>query len=310
MKKREGTWVIIGILICAAFAGGYQLSTYSQVGLEPTVTGPTVIDDLGRSVTIPAHPERIISLSGDITEILYAIGAGSQIVGVDKYSTYPPEVKDKPWVGSSAALNLEVVMDLDPDLVLMWWYQERVIPVLEDVGITVVALDAVSVKDMINKIKFIGLIVGKTSEADNLTSVLENQIEAITDKTEDMPKAERPTIYFESMSPMHTMGLGTFTNELIFMAGAINIAAEGPFRYPILLSEYIIGKNPEIIVVVTRGASVEDIKSRGGWEVIDAVKNDKVYQIDIRWVSANPRIVLGLKQLAEWAHPELFVNEG
>jgi len=90
------------------------------------------------------------------------------------------------------------------------------------------------------------------------------------------------------------------------MAGGINIAADEPFRYPDLTDEYIIAKNPDVIVVISYGASIEEIKARQGWQNINAVKNDRVYSIDRHLVTASPRLVDGLEQLAKWFHPDLF----
>jgi len=301
---------IIGIILVVVLLS--CISVVLNLGYEPQTTTTeeetyiSVIDDLGRNVTIPENPERIISLSGDITEMLYAIGAGDRIVGVDKYSVYPPEVKDKPCVGSSAGLNVELVLSLQPDIVLIWPYQELVIPLLEDEDVAVLVLDATSLEDLLQKIEFLGSVCSKNSEANTLVSEMRSKIGEITNKTGEVAGTQKPAVYFEGYSPMCSYGAGTFTNELISLAGGINIAANESVRYPILTGECIIHANPDVIIVVSRGATIEDIKMRGGWQEINAVKNGKIYQIDVKWVSANPRIILGLEQLARWLHPEIF----
>lgn len=304
MKKREGTWVIIGILICAAFAGGYQLSAYSQVGLEPTVTGPTVIDDLGRSVTVPEPPKRIVSMAAAATVTIYDIGAENLIVGVDQDSIdYVPEAREKTCVGSCYNPSLETIVGLEPDLIIAWHYAR--ISSLEE-NIPIIYIDPRSIHDMLLTMKMIGFVVGRENEVAQVVSGIENRMAVIEKKIENMSKENRPFVYYELNGMGKTVGPGTFTNEMIFIAGGINIASDEPVRYPILSSEHIIWKNPDVIVVVSYGADVEEIKNRGGWQEIDAVKKNRVYKIESSWVSPTPRMIWGLEQFAKWFHPTLF----
>ena len=303
---RIGILVVLVTLIAGAFGGGYLLSEYTRAPRPPVVPALTLIDGAGRTVNITRTPERVVSIASSVTEILYALGCGDMLVGVDKYSDYPPEVKEKPCVGSAFSLNVEMVLDLKPDLVLTWWYAEEAIRALEERGITVFAINPQSVYDVLQTIRTIGLIVGRSEEANSLAARMQDVVDEVTDRTKGLAKADRPLVYYELGTPMKTTGPGTFTNELIFMAGGINIAAEEPVRYPLLSSEYIIARDPDVIVVVSYGASPEEIKAREGWQGIDAIKNDRVYVIDTHLVTCSPRIAQGLEQFARWFHPELF----
>jgi iron complex transport system substrate-binding protein len=265
-----------------------------------------LIDDLGRTVTIPTTPRRIVSIASSVTETLYALDAGDLVVGRDTYSTYPPEVTDKPDVGSSFGLSVEMVVGLEPDMVFCWWYATSAMDSLENVGITTFAINPRSVEEVLQTIRMIGLITNHTVEAETLTGEMQQELDGITDITDGINKTGRPLVYYELSTPMKTTGPGTFTNELIFMAGGINLAADEPLRYPILSSEYIIGKDPDVIVIVSYGTSVDDVKARDGWSNITAVKDDRVYTIDTNWVTCNPRLILGLEQFAEWFHPDKF----
>jgi len=305
MLKRIGFWLIIVVLIGAAFGGGYLLARPSEGGVEGA-EGLTVIDGAGRVVTIAETPERIVSIASACTETLYAIGCGDKVVGVDQYSDYPPEVQDKPCVGTGSSLNLEMVLGLEPDLVLAWWYNSEAIGNLEKLGIPVVAINPRSVDEVMDTIRLLGLITDHVSEADNLVAEMQDKIDEITAKVEGLEKAERPLVYYELGTPMKTTGPGTFTNELIFMAGGINLAADEPVRYPILSSEYIIERNPDVIVVVSYGASIEEVMNRDGWKHINAVVNNRIYQIDTHLVTCSPRLIQGLEQFARWFHPDLF----
>jgi len=266
----------------------------------------TIIDDAGRTVTIPKNPERIISIGSTWTETLYAIGCGDRVVGVCNDSNYPPEAADKPQVGTGSSLNLEKVLGLEPDLVVIWRYSSQAIDNLEKQGIPVVGLYPTSVDDIIDTIRLLGTITGSISEAAELTAEMQTNIDEIAAKTRELTKAQMPLVYYELYSPLKTTGPGTYTNELIFMAGGINLAADEPVKYPILSNEYIIERNPDVIIESTGGPSIEEVKTRSGWEGINAVKNDRVYLIDNTLVCPTPRIVLGLEQFAKWLHPELF----
>ena len=306
MVKPARTWIIIGILICAAFASGYGLSAYLQVIPGPTVAGSTIIDDLGRSVTVPTDPKRIVSMAAACTVALYDIGCENLIVGVDKFSSeYVPESSAKVDVGSPYSPSLETIVGLESDLIFNWYYGRRYISTLEE-NIPIIYVDPKSIDDIFQMMRMIGLVVSRQEKVEQVISGIENKIDAIENKIKYLGKENRPLVYYELKGVGKTLAQGTFTNEMIFKAGGINIAAEEPVRYPILNQEYIIERNPDVIIVVSYGADVEEIKNRPGWHEIRAVKENRVYKIESSLVSATPRMILGLEQFAKWFHPDLF----
>ena len=300
------TVLVLTLLIASAFSGGYLINLSGDENLE--TEGITIIDGAGRRVTVPGNPGRIVSLAASATESIFALNAGEKLAGRDTYSTYPEEAKNIKDVGSGFSPSLEIIIGLEPDLVLAWAYSRDSLTSLED-KVCVVYIDPSTVDEILDTITMIGLIIGKTREADSLTTEMQHKIDEITEITDELNRTRRPLIYYELSTPMKTTGPGTFTNELIFMAGGINLAADEPVRYPILNSEYIIDRNPDVIVVVSYGASIEEVKSRDGWGGVCAVENDRIYKIDTNLVTANPRIVVGLEQFAEWFHPDLFGGE-
>ena len=305
-KKRTGTWIIVGILICAAFASGYGLSACLQVVPKPAVAGPTIIDDLGRSVTVLSHPQRIVSMAAACTVVLYDIGAENLVVGVDKCSPdYVPESSEKTEVGSCYNPSLETILGLEPDLIFAWYYAK--LSTLEE-SVPIIYIDPKSIDGIFRTMRMIGLVVGRPEKVEQVISGIENRIAAIENKIENLSRENRPLVYYElGRTQGQTVGQGTFTNEMIFRAGGINIAAEEPIRYPILSTEYIIWRNPDVIFARSPyAASAEEIKNRSGWNEINAVKDNRVYEIESSWVSSTPRMILGLEQLAEWFHPTLF----
>ncbi|NVM29943.1 MAG: ABC transporter substrate-binding protein [Candidatus Helarchaeota archaeon] len=268
---------------------------------------------------------RIVSIAAACTEIIYAIGAGDRLVGVDQYSInyalagdaafqgapgnlsdYPNEVPNKTNVGTPFALNLELVASLNPGIVFSWEWASTANDALEDLDIDVFKINPRSIADVLGLIGSIGAIVEKTVEAGAVNQEIQDRINNITTTLENVTEGEKPLVYYELSSLGSSVGNGTFTNEMIHVSGGINLAGNESVSYPTLTSEYIVARNPDIIVVVSYGATINEIKNRAGWGNITAVQNDDVFKIESGWVTASPRLVLGLEQFAEWFHPPLF----
>ncbi|NVM56057.1 MAG: ABC transporter substrate-binding protein [Candidatus Helarchaeota archaeon] len=268
---------------------------------------------------------RIVSIAAACTEIIYAIGAGDKLAGVDQYSinyalagdaafqgapgdlsAYPNEVPNKTNVGTTSALNLELVASLNPVIVFSWDWASTANNALENLGIDVFKINPQSIADVLSLITTIGGLLEKTVEAAAVNQEIQERINNITSALENVTEGEKPLVYYELSSLGRTVGNGTMTNEMISVAGGINLAGNESVRYPTLTSEYIVARNPDIIVVVSYGATINEIKNRAGWDIIAAVQNDDVYKIESGWVTASPRLVLGLEQFSEWFHPALF----
>ncbi len=274
---------------------------------------------------IRSGSDRIVSIAAACTEIICAIGAGDKLAGVDQYSinyalagdaafqgapgelsNYPNEVSNKTNVGTTSALNLELVVSLNPTIVFSWDWASTANDALENLGYDVFKINPQSISDVSNLITMIGGILEKTIQAATVNQEIQERIINITHALENISEGQKPLVYYELSSLGKTIGNGTITNELISVAGGINLAGNESLRYPTLSSEYIVARNPEIIIVVNYGASPTEIKNRAGWDSITAVQNDDVYQIESGWVTASPRLVLGLEQFSEWFHPTIF----
>ncbi len=265
-----------------------------------------VIDDLGRVVQVPRNVERVISTSSGIVEIIYALGCGEKLVGVDAYSKFPPQVENVTEVYGREGLNLEIALSLNPQVAFAWWYQKSKLEQLEQY-IPVIYVNPRSVDDVLKTIKLIGVVLGVEDRADNLTEYMSNYIDLVEDRVGGLSEENKTTIYYELGDLGKTVGYGTFTNELITMAGGINIALKASTeRYPRLTSEYIIQEDPDVIVVISWGKSIDEVISRPGWDSIKAVVENRVYTIESGWVTCSPRLILGLLQFAKWLHPDLF----
>jgi len=266
----------------------------------------TFTDGAGRSVYLAEVPQRIVSLASSATEVLFAIGADDAVVGVDKFSTYPAEATTLPNLGSGSALAMEELLALEPDLVVIWYFYGDAIQSLEGHGLPVMAINPASIDDIFDLMALLGSITGTGEEAQSVIDTMAETIDAIEEYVATIVTDERPKVYYETSQPFKTLNNQTFTGEIISRAGGINIAGELETKYPVLASEWIIQQDPDVIVVLSYGASIEEIKARDGWSQIAAVRNDRVYAIESNWMTSNPRLVLGFEQLAKWLYPEQF----
>ena len=285
------------------------------------IAGPiSVIDDVGRNVTITNYPpERIVSMAPSCTDILFALELGSKVVGVDEYSDYPPEVQE--WVeagnltvvGSFAEISIETVVGLEPDLVLATGGVQRpAVEGLEGHGILVVVLYPTNIDGILLDILLVGKITGQMDEAEALVTTMRKRIQEIADKTRNLP---RPRVYVEYFfdGGYWSYGSESLVNELIYRAGGTNVFAGFAGKYISTSTEEVIKANPEIIIIskgdMTEacGLSPEVIKKRSVWKETYAVQTDQIYEIDEDIICREgPRIVDGLEELARIMHPEPF----
>jgi iron complex transport system substrate-binding protein len=312
-KRKIGLIItVLAILIIS----GIVWYTLPPITVKLPTLPLTLTDDFGRNVVIPEIPERIVSLSPSNTEILFALGLGPKVIGVTKFCDYPPEVLQRVKEGDIAVIggfvdpSIERIVALNPDLVLVATrLQEKVVNELEKMGLTVLALDPHNVGQILADIKLVGKACGKSEEAEKLANEMKQVIDFIFSKTKNVPN--RPRVYYEVWyEPLYTIGPGTWQNELIEIAGGVNIFADAKQAYPIVSSEAVIQRDPEIIIVPVGymgGVKKEDFEKRPGWSAVSAVENDRIHEIDENLViRPGPRIVRGLERLAGFIHPEIF----
>ncbi len=305
-KKRYMTWIALAVVVSSviAFTGGYMTAAMLEGGDD----GILLVDDYGRTIKLDGIPERIVSTAPTPTEILFAVGAGSQVVGVDDYSDYPAEVANITKVGSYT-LSTEVIIGLQPDLIV----SSDLVPLsqlelLEDRGIPFVILATRNLDDVLKDVRLVGILTGHVEEANALADSLEARIDAVAEKTME-DDLVRPRVYLEYY-PYWTYGPGSFGNDLIALAGGVNIAENTSSEYPMLTSEFVIAQDPEVIIYTVgymTTTTADEIASRPGWDEVAAVVNDEIHSLDDNLMSRyGPRLVDGLESLAGILHPDLF----
>ena len=312
-KRKNITWLAAIAMACILILAAFIVISYvTHFKESERQTGFTVIDDYGRAVTVPKNPQRIISLAPGCTEIIFAVGLGTRVVGVDDYSNHPEAAKNITKIGSYLNPNLEVIISLEPDLILSSdMTSKEYISNLEEKNFTVFVLAPKTVQGIIRDIILVGAIGNKTKEANNLVKSLEQRIRAIISKTSN-PNMYRPRVYVEYY-PYWSYGPESIGDDLISMAGGKNIAGSTATTYSEITNEFVVGSNPEIIVLTVgphASTTIKDIKGRIGWDKFDAVKNNKICTIDDDIISRpGPRIMDALEHLTRLIHPELFSLE-
>lgn len=279
----------------------------------PTPAALTFTDGLGREITLDGPAQRIVSLAPSNTEILFAMGAGSQVVGRDALSDFPEEAKSVADIGSTFdALNTELIVSLQPDLVLAAEINTpEQVKQLEDLGLTVYYLkNPLTLEEMYGNLEIVAQLTGHEEETAALIESLKARVAAVDEKI--APLSSRPNVFYEldgtDPAKPYTAGKGTFITQLIDRAGGYNIASdlEG---YPQMSLEQVVAADPAFIILgdARYGISPESIAQRPGWENLSAVKNGQVVPFNDDLVSRpGPRLVDALEELAKILRPELF----
>ena len=286
----------------------------TQAATEPAAEIPlSVTDGLGREVTLSAVPQRIVSLAPSNTEILFAIGAGGQVVGRDQLSDFPEEAQAVTDIGSTYGdLNTELIVSLDPDLVLAAEVNTpEQVQQLEDLGLTVYYLkNPLTLEEMYGNLEIVAELTGHEEEAAALIESLEARVAAVDEKI--APLSSRPGVFYEldatDPAKPFTAGKGTFIDLLIDRAGGFNIASDLD-GYPQLSLEQVVAADPAFIILgdARYGVTAESIAQRPGWENLSAVKNGQIFPFNDDLVSRpGPRLVDALEELAKLLRPELF----
>ena len=268
-------------------------------------------DGLNRTVKLHGTPQRIVSLAPSNTEILFAVGAGKQVVGRDSFSDYPAEVKSiKDIGGSMGKYNSEAIVALHPDLVLAGEINTpELVNSLQQLGLTVYYLpNPTTLEGMFANLETVGQLTGHSSNAATLVKSLQARVVAVDAKIK--PLTSSPSVYYEldatDPTKPYTAGPGTFVDLLISRAGGKNIGDRLASQWAQISLEQVVVSNPAIIILgdSAYGTTADSVKQRSGWGGLAAVQNNQIFPFDDNLVSRpGPRLVDGLEALAKLLHP-------
>lgn len=281
----------------------------------------TVVDAAGREVTIPAEPQRIVSLAPSNTEIVCALDACDRLVATDDFRTgFPPEVlavvEPLPTVVTFTEVDLEGIVAAEPDLVLAAGNEltpSDDIAALDELGLTVVVLYPETLDEIYEEIELMGRVLGQEAEADALVGSMRDRVDAVTAAVEE---AERPRTFYEVSlfeGTIYTAGSGSFLASMIELAGGDPITGD---PQGVIQVEQLVEADPQLILLgdasydptlATPEQAVAAVAARPGWDTMSAVRDGRVVPFldDIVTTRPGPRIVDGLEALASAIHPEL-----
>lgn len=271
-------------------------------------------DDLGNTLEYEEYPHKIVSISASTTEILFAIGAGDQVVGRDEYSLYPEAALEVPSVGALwDELPSEAILALEPDLVVAAQIiSEDQVLALKDLGLNVYwQANPSSYQELWENLRDFARLTGHEGETETLIASLKVRVETVQEKVAGA--THTPSVFYEldATDPSNpwTTGSGTFIDYIITTAGGSNVAAALQGDFAQISTEELIAINPDVILLADApyGVTAESVAERSGWQVITAVDQDALYPIDPNMMSVpGPRLVDALEETAKLLHPELF----
>jgi iron complex transport system substrate-binding protein len=317
--RRTCIGLLLALLLLAAACGEAGTTTSGSpsgaVGVTEPAAGPafpvTITDDDGISVTIPAEPQRIATFAPSATEIVYALGLGDRLVGVSgPFDDFPGEATEVQEIGGAGDFgvdpNVEQVLTLEPDLFLTIKGGDRWKARLRELGVPVVTLDAANLDDLLADLEVAGEITGRAEEASALVQEIRAEADAVDAAVGDV---EPVTCFYETFyPPLYTVGPGTFIYDLLVRAGCDPVTSSSDQQYPEWSVEDLVAQSPDVYLVSSEsGASLRAVARRAGFEAISAVASGRVVPVDADLTERpGPRIVQGLRLIAEALHPEAF----
>ncbi len=270
----------------------------------PCLASRTLTDELGRTVVAPDHPHRIICLMPSVTDTVFALGAGKDVVAISDYTKYPAEALKKPSVGDLINPSIETIVALHPDLII------GVQPMgpmesttqIERLGIPVFLVNPHGIAGILHSVQTIGVALNRTQEADALMHRLEARVDAVKARTQGLAA---PTVFMPIWyDPIVTIGKRAFITEIIEAAGGRSVTADLPTEWPQISMEVVLQRAPDALLLVKGGKiTLHVLEGRPGWSSLAAVKAKHVFYVDDRINFASPVAIDALEELAKQFHP-------
>ncbi len=304
------TGALLASLIIGGSMLGFFLFNLFNIQPEQDFEGYIFIDSMGRKVFIPNKPEKIVSMAPSITEILFALEVDDRVVGVTDYCNYPVEVSSKPSIGGFSTPDLEVLVSLDPDLILSAAWNADSTAVLEELGYPIVIILAETLGEIINNIGVIADLTDANNKGLEIVTDLKLEMEEITNETDTLAEEEKLNCYFEIWETPKVAGGTSYLDDMISKAGALNIFGTLDLEWPTVSHEWIIAENPEVIFISEHSAPwySQEVSERNGYDVVNACIEDRIFKcFDDIFLRAGPRIIMALENMTHYLYPSLLI---
>jgi len=291
------------VLVCLMSALVFSCRSAGAPPVDISTTG--VRDDLGRTVRVPTKIDRAISLAPSLTEMIFAIGAGSKLVGVTTYCNYPPETASIQKIGDTQTPNIEKIIALKPQIVFVSTASqlEAFSRTLDEQGIAVYVTNPSNLEEVLADMNKLGELLGTAERAKRLVEQLSERISTVESsvKLADHFAAEtggnRPRVLIQiSNEPLFTVGRDSFLTGLIDQAGGVSVTKDVPSGYPKLSKEMAAAANPDVIIL---SDSEDNREPNAVFADSNAVKKGRVYRINADILSRpGPRLVDALEEIS------------
>ncbi|HMS41643.1 MAG TPA: cobalamin-binding protein [Pyrinomonadaceae bacterium] len=260
-----------------------------------------IADDLGRKIKIPEKIERAVSLAPNLTENIFAVGAGDKLVGVTTFCNYPEDAKKIVKVGDTMNPNMETIIALKPQVVFVSTASqiENFTKTLEEQNITVFVTNPTNLNGVLANLRQLGDIFGTTERTAILLNEMQERILAVDEQVKDKTKVK--TFVQISKEPLFTVGKESFLSEIIERGGGMSVTKDVATAYPKLSKETALALNPDAIIL---SESPDNLEPNDVFKNSNAVKNKKIFKINADLLSRPaPRLVDALEQIANALHP-------
>ena len=277
---------ILAILVAGSLVGAAQAAV-------------TVRDDAGQAVTVSKPALRVISMAPHVTELLFAAGGGSRVVGAVNYSDYPEAAKSIPRIGSNREIDIERVIALKPDLIVAWMHNssERQIDLVRKLGVPVFQSDPQSLDSIPESVLRLGRLMGTDAAANTTATQLRKQLAGLRAQYAKRPPVR--TFYQVWDKPLYTLSGKSILTDAMRLCGGVNIFDDLNVVAPIVTIESVLQANPEAIIATAE-------KNYGGVELwkqygsVQAVRNKNLFTLDGNLLNrAGPRMIEGTAAMCE-----------
>ena len=261
-------------------------------------TAITVIDDGGKTISLPTTAKRIISLAPHTTELLFAAGAGKAVIGVSSYSDFPAEASRIASIGNSTQLDIERIVSLRPDLVIAWksGNAARQIARLRELGIAVFESEPQTLEQIASSITRLAVLAGTEDIGNAAALAFRQQVASLSAQYQQ--RAPVSVFYQIWSQPLMTLNGSHLVSQVLHLCGGENIFSQLPQIAPTVSTEAVVRANPEIIFV--SDASTESIKRWQQFTNLTAVRKNNIFSVNSTLMNrAGPRILGGAKQLCD-----------
>lgn len=263
-----------------------------------------VTDEAGRRVVLPDHPHRIVCLVPSVTDAVFAMGAGADVVAISDYTKYPAAALAKPSIGDPSQPSLEVLLSLHPDIVLGIRTSSPIAALLEmeRLGIPVYLVNPQGLNGLLTSVSDLGIALDREQEAATLVTSLRRRIDAVRLRTQGLP---RPSVFMPIWyDPIMTIGKHAFITDIITAAGGRSITDDLAPEWPQISLEALLARAPQALLL-TRGSktTLDVLKDKPGWSALPAIQQRRVFYADDRIEFASPVAIDALEDLSRQFHP-------